>query len=218
MRTKLCIFDLDGTLLDTIDDIASSMNRVLNAKNYPSRSVAWYKGRVGHGATNLMLDSLPAEHGLDEKSVETLVNMYKEDYLKNSTIMTKPYDGIPELLRFLSDSSVQLAVVTNKAQKSTDAVLKSYFGEINFVAVFGEIPGRPIKPDPYAAREILSSTGFLPEQAVFIGDAEMDMLFAENASIFSIGVLWGFRDRAILEEYGAKALVERPEQIIELLN
>jgi len=217
-RTELCIFDLDGTLLNTIDDIADSLNRVLRANHYPTYNVAWYKEKVGHGAKKLLEDALPPEHGLDEKSFTELLLMYKEDYRLNNAVMTKPYDGIPELLRRLGEINVKIAVISNKPHESTCALLKKYFRGVSFVAVYGEKPGMPIKPDPSIAYGIIATAGASPEQTLIIGDAEVDMIFAERASIFSIGVLWGFRNRAILEKHGAKAIIETPGQILEYIG
>jgi len=218
MKTKLCIFDLDGTMLDTIDDIANSMNRVLMANRYPSHNVEWYKKNVGNGAKRLLLDALPAEHGLCPKKIGELLKVYKEDYNSSSMVLTKPYDGIPELLDHLATLSVQVAVVTNKPQNIAETLLKEYFSEVNFVAVRGEYPGGPIKPDPLLAEEVLTIAKVSPDQSILIGDTEVDMILAQRASIFSIGVLWGFRNRGVLEGSGANAIVETPAQIIEYLN
>ena len=218
MKTKLCVFDLDGTLLDTIDDLANSMNRVLMENQYPSHSVEWYKKKVGNGAKRLLLDALPAEHGLCTENIGELLKVYKEDYDSSSMVLTRPYDGIPELLNHLTALSVQVAVVTNKPQNTAEILLKEYFSEVNFVAVRGDYPGRPIKPDPLLVEEVLSIAKVSPDQSILIGDTEVDMILAQRASIFSIGVSWGFRDRGVLEGSGANAIVETPAQIIEYLN
>lgn len=218
MKIKLLMFDLDGTLLNTIDDIANSMNNVLSANLYPSHSVSWYIDRVGNGSKKLLLDALPADHGLCEKRIKNLWDVYREEYRLNCAVLTKPYDGIPELLYSLAGSSMHIVVATNKPQNITEILLTTYFKGIEFLSVYGEKPGRPLKPDPYVAQEILSTSGVSQEQAIIVGDSEVDMVFAKKASIFSIGVLWGFRNRNILEEYGAGAIVERPAQIEEYLK
>lgn len=218
MPTKLCIFDLDGTLLDTIDDIANSMNRVLAANHYPEHDVAWYKSMVGGGARNLLIDALPPAQGLQAEEFDRLLRHYREDYRIHSMELTRPYDGIPELLNRLAELTVQPAIISNKPETVVREVVKRYFSGIEFAAVYGETEGKPIKPDPYLAREILARTGVSAEQAVFVGDSEVDMIFAERASLFSIGVLWGFRGREILLKHGAKAIVETPEQILGCLS
>jgi len=218
MKIKLCIFDLDGTLLDTIDDIANSMNRVLMANQYPTYDVKWYKQNVGNGAKRLLLDALPAEHGLPPEKINELLTTYKKDYNSSSTVLTKPYDGIPELLEHLAALSVQVAVVTNKPQNIAETLLNEYFSDVNFIAVRGEYPGGPIKPDPVLAEEVLSIAEVSPDQAILIGDTEVDMTLAQKASIFGIGVLWGFRDRGVLEGSGANAIIETPAQVIEYLS
>ena len=218
MKIKLCIFDLDGTLLDTIDDIANSMNRVLMANQYPTYDVKWYKQNVGNGAKRLLLDALPAEHGLPPEKISELLTAYKKDYNSSSTVLTKPYDGIPELLEHLAALSVQVAVVTNKPQNIAETLLNEYFSDVNFIAVRGEYPGGPIKPDPVLAEEVLSIAEVSPDQAILIGDTEVDMTLAQKASIFGIGVLWGFRDRGVLEGSGANAIIKTPAQVIEYLS
>ena len=126
MKTKLCMFDLDGTLLDTIDDIANSMNFVLSLNNFPTYDVQWYKANVGNGARNLVLDVLPTEHKCKEDTIDRLLSMYIENYTKNSTVFTRPYDGVPELLRRLAGSSMQMAVATN-LKKAAKMLLRSIF-------------------------------------------------------------------------------------------
>ena len=218
MKIKLCMFDLDGTLLDTIDDIAVSMNFVLSANNFPTYDVLWYKANVGNGARNLLLEALADEHGCREDTIDRLLSMYIENYTRNSTVFTRPYDGVPELLRRLAGSSIQIAVATNKPQASSEDVLKKFFPEINFAVISGIIPGRAIKPDPAAAFEILGALGTSPEETIYVGDTEVDMLFAKRASLFSIGVLWGFRSREVLEKAGAKVIIERPEQLMDYIH
>jgi len=217
MKTKLCIFDLDGTLLNTIDDIADSMNRILQVNGYQTRSTAWYRDNVGYGAKKLLECALPPDHGLGEERAAGLLSAFKEHYLQHSMVLTKPYEGIPELLKHLEDAGIMMAVVTNKPHTISVALMKAYFGNIGFISVVGEQPGAPKKPDPATAFDILGHTGFSPDQAIIIGDAETDITFARNASIFSIGVLWGFRSREVLEACGANVIVERPEQIKQYL-
>jgi len=212
------MFDLDGTLLDTIDDIAGSMNFVLSSNNFPTYDVLWYKANVGNGARNLLLDALPDGHGCSEDTFDRLLSMYIENYTRNSMVFTKPYNGVPELLRRLAGSSIQMAVATNKPQKSSEDVIKKYFPGIDFAMIRGIIPGRAIKPDPAAASEILGALGISPGETIYVGDTEVDMLFAQRSSLFSIGVLWGFRSREILETAGANVIIERPEQVMDYIN
>jgi len=180
--------------------------------------VEWYKKKVGNGAKRLLLDALPAEHGLCTENIGELLKVYKEDYDSSSMVLTRPYDGIPELLNHLTALSVQVAVITNKPQNTAETLLKVYFSGVNFVAVRGEYSGGPIKPDPLLVEEVLSIAKVSPDQSILIGDSEVDMILAQRASIFSIGVLWGFRDRGVLEGSGADAIVETPAQIIEYLS
>jgi len=217
MKTKLCIFDLDGTLLNTIDDITNSMNRVLGANGYPLHDAQWYKEKVGNGARKLMLDALPEDHNLSDADVDKLLNTYKDDYHNNCAVLSAPYAGIPELIDRLVEAKLKLAVITNKPQSITETLLKKYFEGIDFVAVYGDTPGKPIKPDPRVADIVLSAAGVTPDQTVFIGDSEVDMTFAKRSSLFAIGVLWGYRNRSIIEESGAEVIVDEPAQIIEYI-
>jgi len=217
-KIKLCMFDLDGTLLDTIDDIAGSMNFVLSSNNFPTHDAIWYKANVGNGARNLLLDALPDKHGCREDMIDNLLSMYIENYTGNCTVFTKPYNGVSELLHRLAGSSVQMAVATNKPQVSSEDVMKKYFPEINFAMIRGIVPGQAIKPDPNVAFEILDTLRISPEETIYVGDTEVDMLFAKRASLFSIGVLWGFRSREVLEKAGAKVIIERPAQIMDYIN
>jgi len=211
------MLDLDGTLLDSIDDIANSMNNILTAHGYPAQSTTQYKQFVGHGARKLLGRALPPDHGLSEETIGEMLEAFRGYYAHHNMDMTKPYDGIPELLRYMADAGIHLAVVSNKPQKSTEPLMKAFFADIEFVAVYGDLAGRPLKPDPYLAHELFKMTGVTPDQAVMIGDAEPDIIFAKNASVFSIGVLWGFRSREELEAAGPGAIVEHPDQIKALL-
>jgi len=217
MTTKLCIFDLDGTLLDTLDDIADSMNSVMLAKGFPPRGIKWYMDNVGYGAKNLLEGALPPDHGLGDEAAGELLDAFKKHYLQHCMDKTKPYEGIPELLKYLEHAGIKMFVVTNKSHKTSVELIKTYFGDVGIAAVYGEQPGAPKKPDPSLAYEILSIAGVSPEEAVVIGDAETDIMFARNASIFSIGVSWGFRSRDVLEACGADVIIDSPGQIMEYL-
>lgn len=217
MNIKLCIFDLDGTLLNTIDDIGNSMNHALHENGFAPRSMEWYKNHVGFGAKVLLGGALPPDHGLSEERSLEILRFFKETYTAHCMDITRPYDGIQELLQYLAEKGIHLAVVSNKPHKGTEALMKAYFGNIEFAAIYGEQAGVPLKPDPYLAHSIMSQTGTLPEEALIIGDGEPDMIFAKNTSIFGIGVSWGFRSRETLIEAGAKVIIDKPEQVKEYL-
>jgi len=208
---KLYIFDLDGTLLDTIEDIANSMNAALAALGFPGYGAEWYKRKVGAGAAFLARDALPPGNG---DKINEIVRLYQTGY---RNVKTRPYDGIPELLAGLSAAGAALAVLSNKPHGITCEVIGRYFGDISFAAVFGGREGKPLKPDPSAADEILEAAGVSASETAYIGDSEVDMAFAVNAGMFGIGVLWGFRSERILTDSGADAIVSTPREIIGVI-
>jgi phosphoglycolate phosphatase len=215
MNKKLCIFDLDGTLLDTIDDIANSMNHILTANGYPADdyNVDWYKRAVGYGARNLLSTALTGQT-VDDDKFERMLVQYREHNEANCAVLTRPYEGIPELLSCLADMGMPVAIISNKPERIVCEVVARYFGGYGFAAIYGDVEGKPIKPDPNAERGLLASMGITPAEVIYVGDSEVDMEFAERASLFGIGVTWGFRSREILAKSGAKAIVETPAQIL----
>ena len=212
---KAVIFDLDGTLLDTIEDIADSMNYVLGKYGYPQHTVAEYKLFVGDGAANLVKRSV---RGIvaQEDVLLLLENGYRAEYLKRHADKTKPYDGIPELLSTLTGRGVKKAVLSNKPHDSTEKVLACYFPDVTFDAVIGQRPGYPIKPDPKGALEIISMLYEEKDNVLYIGDTGTDMLTAKAAGLKAVGALWGFREKAELAANGADMYAEHPMDILSM--
>lgn len=216
MTTDLAIFDLDGTLLNTISDLAVACNAVLAKRGLPQHTYDEYCHFVGNGIMRLVERALP-----EELRTPSTVAAVRADFVQYYTghidTFTEPYAGIPELLSELARRGVRLAVASNKFQAGTEKLIRLFFPDIVFVAVFGQREGVPLKPDPTVVREILSLTGDTPERVLYIGDSGVDMQTAAAAGVRSAGVTWGFRDRAELEQSGARHVVDHPGQLLELL-
>ena len=210
---KAIIFDLDGTLLDTVEDIAGSMNTVLQKHGLPPHAIAEYKLFVGDGTTNLVKRAAPgaASAGVTLSQLEA---EYRAMYAIRKTDKTAPYAGIPELLGALAGWGVKLAVLSNKPHDATVEVIARYFPGIPFAAVIGQRPGFPVKPDPGGALEILGILGLPREEVLYAGDSGTDMRTAGAAGLQAVGVLWGFREKEELMENGAHAFAERPLDIL----
>jgi len=209
------IFDLDGTLLDTIDDISDSMNDVLKQYSHPTFTSEEYKLKIGGGFKNLALNSFPK--GTLEKiineSIELFANMYDKRYMNKS----KPYEGIDELLDILVDKDIKLGVNSNKRNDYTNNLVNNFFQKIPFVAVYGECKDIPTKPDPTLVLKITKAMDLKPEEILYVGDTNTDMMTAGNAGIDSVGVLWGFRSYEELNKYGAKYIISNPKELLDII-
>ncbi len=216
MNTELAIFDLDGTLVDSIGDLAVACNTALALRGLPQHSYEAYCGFVGNGIMRLVERALP-EPLRSPENVALVRADFVAYYTDHLDVRTEPYPGIPELLAELVRRGVKLAVASNKFQAGTEKVIRSFFPDIRFEAVLGQREGVPLKPDPAVAEEILTLTGIPREQALFVGDSAIDILTAQAAGIRSAGVTWGFRQRAELEEAGADRIIDRADQLLGLL-
>lgn len=216
MNTELAIFDLDGTLVDSIGDLAVACNTALALRGLPQHSYEAYCSFVGNGIMRLVERALP-EPLRSPENVALVRADFVAYYTDHLDVRTKPYPGIPELLAELVRRGVKLAVASNKFQAGTEKVIRSFFPDIRFEAVLGQREDVPLKPDPAVAEEILSLTGTPRDRALFVGDSAIDILTARAAGIRSAGVTWGFRQRAELEEAGADRIVDRADQLLGLL-
>ncbi len=216
MNYKAVIFDLDGTLLDTIDDLADSMNFVLDRFQYPTHAVEKYKYFVGDGMLTLVKRALPQEVCTEETAVQCLEAM-REEYAQRWADKSKPYKGIPELLDALQAKGIKINILSNKPHEFTQEVVKKLLPDWNFEIIFGERKGIPKKPDPAGALEICSLLGLKPEQVLYLGDTNTDMITANAAGMHAVGVTWGFRPAEELLEHGAKVLIDAPEELLSLL-
>lgn len=216
MDTRLAIFDLDGTLLDTIGDLAVACNMALALRGLPQHTYEEYRRFVGNGIMRLVERALPEPLRSPDDIALTRADFIRY-YTEHIDTCTRPYEGIPELLGELRRRGVKLAVASNKFQAGTEKLVQRFFPDIRFETVLGQREGIPLKPDPTAVEEILALTGIAREQAVFIGDSGIDILTARAAGVRSVGVSWGFRSRAELEEAGADRIVDRAGQLLEQL-
>lgn len=210
---KLIIFDLDGTLLNTIGDLADAVDYVMRSRNLPEHTNAEYRQMVGGGIKRLVERALPAELAANEQYVEECVTQFRRYYVDNIDRHTIPYEGMPELLRKLQSMGVKLAVASNKFQHGTDRLVAKFFGDIDFVAVEGNREGAPLKPDPEIVNNILRLTGISREECVMVGDSGIDIRTAKAANIDSIGVSWGFRFAEELYDAGATIVATTMEEL-----
>lgn len=216
MNTQLVIFDLDGTLLNTIDDLAASTNYALRQHGFPEHELPAYRHFVGNGITKLIERALPESERL-EATILQLREEFVDYYQQHKTILTRPYPGIPELLAQLAEQGIRLAVASNKYHQGAIELIRHYFGPDLFKIVLGQREHVPAKPDPAIVFEILQQTGTAPANALYIGDSGVDMQTARRSGITSVGVSWGFRPRQELTENGACHIADRPEEILRYL-
>ena len=210
---KLIIFDLDGTLLNTIGDLADAVDYVMRSRNLPEHTNAEYRQMVGGGIKRLVERALPEELKRDEAYVEECVTQFRRYYVDNIDRHTIPYEGIHELLHKLQNDGVMIAVASNKFQQGTDRLVAKFFGDINFIAIEGNREGAPLKPDPAIILNILRKANVEPSEAVMVGDSGIDIRTAIAADIDSIGVSWGFRFAEELYDAGAKNVVTTAEEL-----
>lgn len=213
---RAVLFDLDGTLLDTLEDIGRAANRVLSANGYPIHSLEAYKQFVGEGAAVLFQRALP-EGSRDGAPLERCISQFREDYGTAWNIATKPYPGIPGLLDSLTARGIRMSVLSNKPHTITLACVQGLLSPWDFDLVFGYREGLPKKPDPSGALAIAAHAGIPPEEFLYLGDTGTDMDTARAAGMKPIGVLWGFRSRQELLTHGAGTLLSHPGDLLDLL-
>lgn len=217
MRFSAVLFDLDGTLLDTLADIAHSANRVLAELGFPTHEVDAYRQFVGEGLVVLFRKALPAEVNADEV-MDRCAAGFREAYGREWNVRTRPYDGIRELLDTLAARPVEMAVLSNKPDAFTRRCVREYFSQYTFRAVFGQRDGVPRKPDPAGAFEIVDKMGIPADQFLYLGDSAIDMKTATAAGMYAVGALWGFRSLEELQQSGARAVISRPAELLGLLE
>lgn len=213
---QFVIFDLDGTLLNTIDDLAEATNHALSELGYPTHGLWLYPSMVGNGVSKLIERALPAEARL-EKNISEMLKVFTVYYSEHCCDHTVPYPGIPELLDELRHRNIQLAVTSNKYQEATSRLIEHYFPSIKFAAVLGNREGIPRKPDPSIVFEALSLCPTPKAETLYVGDSGVDMETARRAGVESCGVSWGFRSIQELKEALADHIVSTPEQILTLV-
>ena len=215
---KLVVFDLDGTLLDTIEDLGDSVNEVLVARGYPTHSYAEYCLFIGDGMENLIKKSLPDECLNDEHLIEEVLKDYQAAYTRNWNKKSRPYDGIMECLEDLKSRNIISAVLSNKPHHFTEICVESLIGNEHFDVVLGQREGVEKKPSPIGALEICHTIKVNPKDVVIVGDTNVDILTGVAAGMTTIGVLWGFREEEELREAGANFIISSPSQILEVIG
>lgn len=211
------MFDLDGTLLDSLHDLGESMNTVLQRLGHQPHPIEAYKLMVGNGMEILVRRALPTSVQ-DASSVEAAVKAMEAEYQTRWKRMTRPYPGIPELLDTLVSRGFPLTILSNKPDPFTRLTVDALLENWHFTRVFGARPGIPKKPDPGQALTIASSLGIRPEEFVYLGDSGVDMQTAIGAGMYPTGVLWGFRSADELRENGARTLLTHPADLLHLLE
>lgn len=214
---QLAIFDLDGTLLDTVADLANATNQALQQCGYPTHPVEAYYQFVGNGINKLFARALPAEHSTEE-NVLRIRALFVPYYNEHNADCSRPYPGVVGLLRALQDDGVQLAVASNKYHEATLKLVRHFFPDIRFAAIYGQREGVAIKPAPDIVHDILRDTGIAKEKTLYIGDSGVDMQTASNAGVESVGVTWGFRSEEELREHGAAHIVRIADEIKNIIG
>ncbi len=211
MKYDAIIFDLDGTLTDTLGDLTSSVNFAMREFRFPERTLDEVRSFVGNGVRKLIYLSVP--ENTDEETAERCLSVFKEYYKTHSLVETKPYNGIISMLEVLKKQGVRTAVVTNKMHEAAEEIVEIFFGNLIDITL-GQIDGVAQKPQPDGIYHVLEKLGVSKEKSVYVGDSEVDCITAKNAGVPCIGVTWGFRDKSVLLKNGADYIAETPEEII----
>ncbi|HHU73452.1 MAG TPA: HAD family hydrolase [Clostridiales bacterium] len=214
MQYDTIIFDLDGTLLNTLEDLRDSLNAILIQNGFPQRSLEEVRRFVGNGVKTLIRLSVPDT--CSDEQVEQLLIQFKEHYGRNMQNKTRPYDGIMELLLDLQRFNYKLGIVSNKFDAAVKSLAKTYFGDLIPIAI-GETDQVKRKPAPDSVFEAMRQLGSDPKQTIYVGDSETDVRTAKNAGLPCIGVTWGFRSRQVLRDEGADYLIDTPKELLTLI-
>lgn len=213
--TKLAIFDLDGTLLNTVEDLGNATNYALEQCGFPIHPIDEYYQMVGRGIYNLFRAAIPSEYATED-NVQRMASYFIPCYDAHKCDCTRPYDGIPEMLKTITDMGVRLAVASNKYQDGAEKLVHHFFGDYEFVKILGQREGQPIKPDPAIVDQVLAEVPAITKaETVYIGDSNVDMQTGLNAAVRTIGVAWGFRGRDELAAYSPSAIVDTPAQLAD---
>ncbi len=215
MTFKAVLFDLDGTLVNSLEDLADCMNLVLRDHGFRQHSVEEYKNMIGNGIRRLVYESL-AEDVRSDELVSECYDFMMNEYRANCITKTRPYSGVVDLLIRLSSRGIKLAVLSNKADELVRKVVSSLFPEVHFGVIMGSSAEWPRKPDPSAALEISRRFGIQPADFVYVGDTDVDMQTANRAGMYAVGALWGFRSKEELLASGAKHLINYPTDLLRV--
>ncbi|MBQ7548276.1 MAG: HAD-IA family hydrolase [Clostridia bacterium] len=214
MKYDTYIFDLDGTLLDTLQDLAAAVNYAMRQKGYPVRTTDEVRGFIGNGIGKLIERSVP--EGTDTENYLETLDIFRDYYLEHIADKTVPYDGIEETVAELKKRGCKIAVVSNKADEAARKVVFDYFGGDLFDMVLGKLDRFPSKPEPDSVIFVADSLGAQKSRCVYVGDSDVDIMTARNAGLPCIAVTWGNRDRASLEKLSPEFIAEKPSDILSL--
>jgi phosphoglycolate phosphatase len=212
------IFDLDGTLLDSIADIAMATNKVLKDHNLPEHPLERYVEFIGNGARRIVQRALPAQLKSDEAFVDKILKAYKAAYKENIVVESKLFDGIPDLLKFLNKSGLPIAIFTNKPHDQTMLIADKLLRAFKFEVILGQKDENPKKPDPFGALWIVEQMGLKPSDVLFVGDSAVDVNTAKNASMQLVGVRWGYSEENELEDAGCETIVDTVSELKALID
>lgn len=215
---KGIIFDLDGTLINTLDDLADSVNEALEKMGYPVWPVDAYRLKVGRGFRNLMENSVPENVRNDNAVIDGMLKYFVEAYDRRYLEKSRPYEDIDQMLDTLVSENIQVAVNSNKRADYTEKLIVKFFHRIPFVGIFGERKGVPKKPDPASALELCGMMGLKPQEVLYIGDSATDVKTGKNAGMDTVGVAWGFRGYGELHENGADYIAQTAEDIVKIVH
>ena len=215
MMKKLVLFDLDGTLLDTIEDLGEAVNYALSLKGLPVHAMSEYPAMVGRGIRNLVKNALPEHLKENDSIVDECLSVFKEYYSGHIDVHTRPYAGMPELLAELDALGVKMAVVSNKFQEGAERLVREFFVGVPFLCILGNRPGYPLKPDPAIVEEVLELAGVPRDEAVLVGDSRPDMLTAERAGIDAVAVSWGYSPA---EDLAPHHITNTPAELRKMLT
>lgn len=212
---KAVVFDLDGTLLDTVPDIAAALNRALAHCALPTHTQKTVETFLGGGIRDAVLKAVP--EGADEETIDRVLTLYRDDYVVHCTEQTRLYPGVRELIETLRTHGLRLAVLSNKTEETARKIVQHFFPAGEFTATFGRVPERPLKPHADAARPVLDALRLAPDEIAYVGDSNTDILFARAVGMLPIAAPWGYRSREELIAAGAELIAETPVDIAEKL-
>ena len=212
---KAIVFDLDGTLLDTVGDIAAALNRALAACGLPTHEQKTVETFLGGGIRDAVMKATP--EGTGQEVIERVLDLYRDDYVAHCTEKTRLYDGVREMVDCLAAQGFEMAVLSNKTEATAQKIVAHFFPNGEFKAVFGRAADRPLKPHPDAAKPVLDVLGLAPEEIAYVGDSNTDILFAKAVGMLPVATPWGYRSREELVEAGAELIAEHPMELLELI-
>jgi phosphoglycolate phosphatase len=216
LKYRAILFDLDGTLLNTLQDVADAVNKGLSSLSFPQHTTEAYKTIIGEGRDVLVRRALPVDHRDDETALK-LLNLVNAEYQIHWSDNTRPYPGIPELLDALAAKHIKIAVLSNKADDLTNLCVTKLLSQWRFTLVAGAKPSVPNKPDPTAALQIAKQLDISPAEFLYLGDSDIDMKTANRAGMYAIGAGWGFRSEQELLGAGAKVVIKHPSELLKYL-